>query len=134
MITAAGISSLIFYVAIVEFMHRTTDRAVLDGDGTLVRFVFFGLAVATVFATQVIRAMMMRGEDNDAAARLRRLVRVNVITSGLAGGPATLGLVLFLVWNRYGNFYILAFISLYLLGRHFPRLGYWERSLKEMGD
>ena len=124
------IFSLIVFVFVVQFLHRRPpplDAPVLSDNVDLVRYVFYGIAIILVLAAHVIRGFVLRSAAGDSVRELgARLNLVNVVTLGLADAPAIMGLVLFIVWRRHTDFYLLGFISLYLMLRHFPRYRSWE--------
>lgn len=124
------IVSLFVFVAVVEILHRRPlpmEAPALAGNVDLVRYVFYGIAIILVLAAHVIRGFVLRSAAGGSVRELgARLNLVNVVTLGLADAPAIMGLVLFVVWRRHTDFYVLGFISLYLMLRHFPRYRSWE--------
>jgi hypothetical protein len=123
----AIMGSTLVYVAVVEWIHRTRGVTTVADLPEVVRFVLYGVAISMVFFTQIVRGLMLRGMPRDLDAAVQRLYVASVITAALAEAPAMMGLVLFLVWGQYTDFYILLFVSLYLFVRHFPRFGTWEK-------
>lgn len=119
--------SLVVYVGLVEWMHRTRDASALTPLPEVARFVLYGVAISMVFFTQIARALMLRGLPRSLDMAVQRLYVASVVTAALAEAPALMGLVLFIVWGQYSDFYILLFVSLYLFVRHFPRFGTWEK-------
>lgn len=133
------LSSLLMFVVIVEIIHRRPAALGQTGfgqDAELVRYVFYALSIVIVLVARVVRGFMLRGTKSSDIHRLvARLNSANVITFGLADAPVIMGLVLFVGWRHYTDFYILGFISLYLMLRHFPRYGSWESFVaRQMGD
>jgi len=61
---------------------------------------------------------------------LSRLFDLTVLTLCLAEIPALLGLILFLIAGYNRDFYILLFVSLFLLFMYLPRLKNWEDILE----
>jgi hypothetical protein len=128
LITYAVMGTLAAYVIVVELINRTRDDFAAQSFPEIVRYVLYGVAISMVFLTQIVRAIVLRGTPRgDLEGALRRLNLASVITGILAETPALMGLVMFVVWGQYSDFYILFFVSLYLTVRHFPRFGTWER-------
>jgi len=126
-ITYAVMATLAVYVIAVELIHRTSDVTVAQSFPEVVRYVLYGVAISMVFLTQIVRALFLRGiKRGDLDTALARLNVSSVVTGVLAETPALMGLVMFIVWGQYSDFYILFFVSLYLTVRHFPRYGTWE--------
>ena len=124
----AVMGTLAAYVIVVELINRTRDDFATQSFPEIVRYVLYGVAISMVFLTQIVRAIVLRGTPRgDLEGALRRLNLASVITGILAETPALMGLVMFVVWGQYSDFYILFFVSLYLTVRHFPRFGTWER-------
>jgi len=119
---------VVFFV-IVEVLKRKPDHVSPADEGfELLRIVFYGLAIAMVFVINVVQGFMLKAEKADDIGPItNRLTMVNVIVSGLAESPAILGFVLFMGWGYDTDFYILGFVSLYLMVRHFPFYRHWER-------
>jgi len=127
LIMYAVMATLLAYVIVVELVHRTRDDTAVQVLPEVARYVLYGVAISMVFLTQIVRALVLRGTPRgDLDAALARLNVASVITGLLAETPALMGLVLFIVWGQYTDFYILFFVSLYLTVRHFPRFGTWE--------
>jgi len=123
----AVIGTLVVYVAVVEWLNRSRDVVETEPLPEVARFILYGVAISMVFLTQIVRALVLRGIPRDLDAAIQRLNLASVITGILAETPALMGLVLFIVWGQYTDFYILLFVSLYLFVRHFPRYGTWEK-------
>ncbi len=124
----AMMASLVFYIIIVEVINRTTAQPELLPNVDLIRYIFYGFSVSAIFITQVVKALMLRnlaGADMDRV--LGKLQTSNIFAAGLAQTPAILGLVMYLVWRQYTDFYMLTFVSLYITVRHFPRYAVWHR-------
>lgn len=131
-VVSALLASVAFYIIIVEVLNRTGIGPVARQGPDVIRYVFFALAIFIVFGANVVRGMMLRTIRADSAsAFIARLVNVHVVVAAIAQTPAVLGFVLFVAWRQYADFYMLAFVSVYLLLRHFPRLAQWERLLRE---
>ena len=132
-IVGAITGSLFVYAALVEVLSRTNAVEAGPASPEAVRWAFYAIAVSMVFASHVVKAFMLRGARAGGVDELlARLTTANVVTAAIAETPAILGFVLFFISRRYySDFYILALISLYLLVRHFPRYGQWERMIRE---
>ena len=126
---ASMLVSIVVFFVIVEVIKRKPDHVSPSDEGfELLRIVFYGLAIAMVFVINVVQGFMLKAEKSDDIGPItNRLTTVNVIVSGLAESPAILGFVLFMVWGYDTDFYILGFVSLYLMVRHFPRYRHWEK-------
>ncbi len=124
----AMMASLVFYIIIVEVISRTSGEPEMAQDVDLIRYIFYAVSIGALFMTQVVKALMLRGlAGADMDTVLAKLQSSNVLAAGLAEAPAILGFVMFLVWRQYTDFYILTFVSLYIMLRHFPRYAVWER-------
>lgn len=124
----AMMASFAFYIIIVEVLNRTTAQPELLPDVDLTRYIFYAFSVAAIFVTQLVKALMLR---NLAGANMEKVLgklqTANILAAGLAQTPAILGLVMYLVWHQYTDFYMLTFVSLYITVRHFPRYAVWQR-------
>lgn len=129
------IAGLAVFVVVVEVLNRRPalmEGTAVTADVDVVRYVFYAIAIILVLAANVIRGFVIKGTNvTDVRSLAARLNVVNVFTIGLADAPAIMGLVLFLVWRRHTDFYLLGCISLYLMLRHFPRYREWERIASE---
>lgn len=126
-ITYVMISSLAVYALVVEVLSRARSSPDLVSSPDIIRYVFYGVAVSIVFLVQFFRAMFLRdfrGLDVDQS--LARLQTATLVSGALSEVPAMLGLVQFIVFQQYADFYVLAAVSLYLFARHFPRYGAWK--------
>jgi hypothetical protein len=137
---ASMIASLVVFVIAVEVIHRSSDlleRSVAGPGGfEVLRIVFYVVAIAMVFVTNVLQGLMLKGSKTSDIERLtNKLTAMNIVTSALAETPVILGFVLFVVVGYRTDFYILGFVSLYLMLRHYPYYGQWEKLAKQrMGD
>lgn len=131
-VVLALLASIAFYTIIVEVINRTGMGPVAQSSPDVIRYVFFALSILIVFGTNIARAILMRTTRAETVdAFVGRLVNVHIVVAALGQTPAVLGFVLFVTWRQYVDFYMLAFISVYLLLRHFPRLPQWERLVRE---
>ena len=105
----------------------------LDGGARMaLRYAFYAGAVAIVLLLRFVTGRHFRKiEGLNAETALPRLLRSSVVALTLAGLPAFLGLVLFLIAGYNRDFYVLLFVSLFLFFMHFPRLKNWEDVLQK---
>ncbi len=96
------------------------------GSGRTVRYVLFGAAAMAVLAIMRIRrtAFRTRHED-DPAGSPSGLARTSLLVMALAVIPALLGFTLFLLFGLNIDFYILMFVSIFLVFMFFPRRSVW---------
>lgn len=132
-IVGAMTASLFVYAAVVEITSRSGEVLPGANPPEAIRWAFYAFAVAAVFISHVAKAFMLRGFRAAGIDEvLAQLTTANVVTASVAESPAVAGLVLFFLdRDYYADFYILALISFYLLVRHFPRYGAWERLVRE---
>ncbi len=129
------VASLFVFVIVVEVLKRRPEqlsRTGTEGDEFgILRIVFYFFAISLVFFTNVVQGFILKATKTDDIGQLAsKLTSVNIITTALAETPVLLGLVLFIGWGYHTDFYILGFVSLYLLLRHFPFYGQWEKFAK----
>jgi hypothetical protein len=134
------IASLLIFVAIVEALKRRGGlpegaEGGAGGDEVL-RIVFYVVAIMMVFVTNVVQGFILKGTRTDDMGQITgRLTTVNVITAALSETPVVMGFVLYVFWGYYTDFYVLGFVSLYLMIRHYPYYRQWEKFAKDrMGD
>jgi hypothetical protein len=132
-LTASMLASLVVFLIIVEMLKRNPGFADSAGDGLPpLRIVFYAIAISMVFVINLVHGFMLKAEKSDDISRIAaKLATVNVIVSAMAETPLLLGFVLFMGWGYYTDFYILGFVTLYLMLRHFPFYGQWERFAKQ---
>jgi hypothetical protein len=134
---AAMLASVVILVIVVEVLRRNPGITIRSGSGfELLRIVFYAVSIAMVFTINVVHGLMLKRESSDDIGRIAaRLTTVNVVASALAETPVILGFVLFVGWGYRTDFYILGFVSLYLMFRHFPFYGQWEKFARQrMGN
>lgn len=129
------IVSLFVYLGIVELV-RAAFKPFAGFSPTLhgqqVRFVAFGLAIVAVIVIRFLRQLMLRRlPADDRKTALHKLQRSALVTLILCEVPSILGLILFLLFGLNIDFYLLLFVSLFLLFMYFPRRSGWEEWLKE---
>ena len=120
---------LVVYTIAVEAISRTSPSPDPTPEPGAVRYIFYAIAVAMIFLSQVVKATMLRNASRLSLDEVvRKLTQANVAVAAFAETPVLFGLVLFVMWRQTTDFYILAFVSLYVALRHFPRYGSWERT------
>lgn len=132
---AAIILTLAIYTVVVEVIRSRHEFFFgfvnLDNIG-IIRYVFYGLAVIQVVIIRVLRGTLLKKSPSDDAVKLKgKLFKASIFTSAFCEVPAIFGLVLFLLGGLYKDFYILLFVSLFLMFMFFPRYNNWETWLKE---
>lgn len=130
---AAMLAGIVMFVIVVEVLKRSPGFASRSFDGfELLRIVFYAVSISLVLIINVVHGFVLKGEKSDDIGSIAAtLTKVSFIVSALAETPVILGLVLFVVWGYYTDFYILGFVSLYLMFRHFPFYGQWEKFAKQ---
>jgi hypothetical protein len=126
LIAGAIAASLPMYVVVVEWLGRSVLMPIDVAGFATLRIALFVMVGVVIFATTVLKGVMLRNPPADGAARLTRLRTATVVSLALSEVPAAVGLVVFLVGRARGDFYILLAISAYMLARHFPRRSAWE--------
>ena len=132
------VASFAVYVAIVEFFHF--QHQPFTGFGVKsnyysIRYIFYVLAAADVLIIRLLRGLLLKkSSQDDSEALTSKLLRASIITSFLCELPAILGLALFFLYGISRDFYILLFISLFLMVMFFPRLSHWQTWLEQRGD
>lgn len=134
LIAAAVIVSLVITLGLVEFLRSRfspftgfAPQAITP----VLRYAFFGAAIAAVVLVRILRPTLLgRPSRDDARAGLLRLQRAAVVTMVLSETPGILGFVLFLLGGYNVDFYILVFVSLFLIFMHYPRRSSWEEWLR----
>lgn len=124
------IVSLVIYLVIVEVIRSTlgpfTGFARIQ-NGLSVRYLFYGAAVIGVIAARFLQQVLLRAAPNDdEKTTIHKLSRTAIVTLTLSELPAVLGLVLFLLSGLNRDFYVLLFVSLFLVFMYFPRLSSWK--------
>lgn len=128
------IASLFVYAIVVELLSRSESLPEPPSAPEVIRWAFYAVAVAMVFMSHLVKAFMLRGFRTASVDELlARLITSNIITAAFAEVPAVLGFVLYFLGRYYTDFYVLLVISLYLMFRHFPRYGQWEKLIRQLG-
>jgi hypothetical protein len=133
MVAATLLASVVVFSIVVELLKRSPDYVGgSSGNLGLPRLLFYAVAISMVFVTNLVHGFMLKAEKSDDIRRIAaRLLSASIITTGLAETPLLLGFVTFVVWGSHTDFYILGFVSLYLILRHFPYYGQWEKFAKQ---
>lgn len=133
-ITMSIAFSLIGYALVVEALRRMQPDAVPVPAADVLRMVFFALAGVVIFATSLIKTMLLRSVPPSPEARISRLRTTSILTAALSEIPAVLGLASFLTTRRRGDFYILLVVAAYMIVRHFPQRDAWELYVRRGGN
>lgn len=124
------IVSLAIYLVIVEVIRSTLGP--FTGFARIrnmlpVRYLFYGAAVVGVIAARLLQQVLLKARPgDDEKTTIHKLSRTAIVTLTLSELPAALGLVLFLLSGLNRDFYILLFVSLFLVFMYFPRLSSWK--------
>jgi hypothetical protein len=130
-------ASLVLLAVVVETLKRTAGPPGYVGVRfDFVRVVCYGIAIVLVFVANVLHGFVLKGTRTSDIYRLAsRLSVVTFIGLALAEVPVVLGFVMYVAWRSATDFYMLAFVSLYLMVRHFPYYRQWEELARErMGE
>ena len=98
----------------------------------LLRYVFYGVAVFQVILIRILRGFLLRKIFFSEKTNMTGdLFKTSIFILALSEIPAILGLVLFLLAGLNRDFYILFFVSLFLMFMYFPRYNEWKTWMKE---
>jgi len=96
------------------------------------RYGFYGIAVFQVILIRVLRGFLLRKTLSSEKTNLADdLFKTSILILALSEIPAVLGLVLFLLAGLNRDFYILLFVSLFLMFMYFPRYNNWKTWINE---
>jgi hypothetical protein len=133
----AMVVSLVAYIAVVVVLQATQESFGAVADASLLRNIFFVIALATIVVVQVLRRRMYRtpsmvssGGEPSVNDLIQKLVSTSIITFALAESIAIYGLVLFFLTGAAADFYALLAISLVTFTVFFPRYSRWEEWMK----
>lgn len=128
-IMAAMIAGLGVFVIVVEVLKRSSSIPEQPPEGSeIMRIIFYFAAIAMVFVVNVFQGFTLKGVRSEHIGFLAtKLMTVTIVTAGLAEMPIILGLILFVICGYHLDFYVLGFVSLYLMVRHFPYYRQWEK-------
>lgn len=130
---AGMLAGLVLIVVVVEVLRRGSMLAERSFEGSeIVRIIFYFVAIAMVFIINIVQGFTLKAvKSGDINLIATKLLTVTIVAAALAETPIMLGLVLFVVWGYHTDFYILGFVSLYLMIRHFPYYRQWERFARD---
>ena len=134
-IICAGImATLPFYFLVVELIKANQKPFLGYVDvfnTTTLRFFFYALAVIQVIIIRVLRGFLLRKPPSASAKTLiRRLYTTSILIFALCEVPVLFGLVLFLMSGFYKDFYVLLFVSSFLMFMFFPKYNSWADWIK----
>jgi len=133
MITGAIGATLVVYAILVEVLKRSLPApGAIDGLDAI-RIALFAVAGVAIFTATVVKSMMLRRAAATGEARLAQLRTASILAAAFAELPAVLGVALFVLGRRAGDFYLLLVVSVYMLARHFPRKDAWENFVRRGG-
>lgn len=124
------LATLAVYVIVVEVLRRRLR--VFSGytdleNPFITRFLLYAVAASTVIIIRILRGILLKkGRDDNPKKLLAKLFRTSLITLFLCEVPALIGLVLFFIGGFIKDFYILLFVSVFLIFMFFPRRNQWE--------
>jgi hypothetical protein len=128
-------SMLFVYVVLTEVIRTSFDPFLGVGerfDYIKYRYFFYILSAVSILVVRFLRSVLLRKKHKEDIQRTAlRLLRVSVITSALSELPALFGFVLFILSGISRDFYILLFVSLFLMFMFFPRYSQWRAWVEE---
>jgi hypothetical protein len=132
-IGGAMLASLAFYALVVEIVKANgLPPGLAGGDPTVLRYLFFAIALAMLIVGRVVRARVLgaptgAGDPQIVAGRLQT---ATIVSLANCEAVAILGLVLFLLTGSSRDFYL--FLVLAALGfiLNFPRWSQWEEAAR----
>jgi hypothetical protein len=127
--------SVVIYAVLAELIkaqHKPFEGFSPLPQMEILKYLFYGLSVALIFAIKLIRGLFLKRNHSDDLKKLVQKLKVaDVITYALCEVPAIWGLVLFLIAGAQQDFYILLFYSLALMFIYRPRYSRWEEWIGE---
>ncbi len=126
---------LVIYLVAVEIIRAR--MAPFSGfveikNSMLLRYIFYGVAVFQVILIRILRGFLLRKIFSSEKTNMPGdLFKTSLLILALAEIPAILGLVLFLLAGLNQDFYILLFVSLFLMFMYFPRYNEWKTWINE---
>ena len=128
------IFGLVIYAVIIELMKSRYDsfEGFVDFEKiTILRYVFYGLAILQIFFIRVLRGVFLRASaSDDSKTLIIKLSRASIATAVFCELPAVFGLVLFFVGGHTRDFYLMVGVSFILVFLYFPRFRNWEEWVK----
>ncbi len=135
LIHVAIVAAVLLYAVMLEVLKATLrpmPRLAGGMDVQVLRYLFYGLAVAAVIAVRLVNRSALKGRPGEPYPEfLQRLSRTAIIASILCEAPAGLGLVLVFLTGVLRDFYYLLFVSLFLAFMYFPRRRDWTEIIRE---
>jgi hypothetical protein len=133
-ISVVIMGSLLVYLLVVEIFRAKlspfTGWVELSSPQS-VRYIFYLAAALQIVVIRLLRGLLLRAKSMDSEEKLiLKLFRVSIMTSVLAEVPALMGLVLFFLGGFNSDFYILLFVSFFLVFMFFPRISNWKTWIK----
>lgn len=134
-ISGAIIGSLLIYLMVVEIFRAKLSPftgCVELSSPQSIRYIFYLAAALQIVVIRLLRGLLLRAKSTDSEEKLvLKLFRVSIMTSVLAEVPALVGLVLFFLGGFNSDFYILLFVSFFLVFMFFPRIDNWKAWIKK---
>lgn len=128
----AMVAALVLYPITVEIvrMQNTSFSGFAPQLASQTRDFIYGIAIVSALSISTLRKVILkRGRTSDLTTVARRLGTATAISILLAGIPAILGLLLFLMGGLYREFYIAFGYSVLVTLAYFPRYHQWEKGL-----
>ena len=133
-VCAALMATLPVYFLVVEIIkaNQKPFLGYVDVVNTVtLRYFFYALAVIQVIIIRVLRGFLLRKPPSASAKTLiRRLYTTSILIFALCEVPVLFGLVLFLMSGFYKDFYVLLFVSSFLMFMFFPKYNNWADWVK----
>ena len=133
-VCAAIMATLPVYILVVEIIkaNQKPFLGYVDVHNTVtLRYFFFALAVIQVIIIRVLRGFLLRKPPSASAKTLmRRLYTTSILIFALCEVPVLFGLALFFMSGFYKDFYVLLFVSSFLMFMFFPRYNHWADWVK----
>lgn len=123
------LASLAFYAMVIEIIktNHLPPPPFAGNDPTVLRYLFFAVGLAMLVMARGARARML-AVSTGASERVGagRLQIATIVSLAICEAIAVLGLVLFFLTGRSGDFYL--FLAVAVLGfiLNFPRWRHWE--------
>lgn len=131
---AAIMASLPVYFLVVEIIKANQKPFLGYADvynTATLRYFFYALAVIQVIVIRVLRGFLLRKPPSASVKTLmRRLYTTSILIFTLCEVPVLLGLVLFFMSGFYKDFYVLLFVSFFLMFMFFPKYNNWAEWIK----
>lgn len=134
-ISGVIIGSLLAYLIVVEIFRSKlspfTGYVELSSPQSI-RYIFYLAAALQIVVIRLLRGVLLRAKSTDSEEKLvLKLFRASIMTSVLAEVPALMGLVLFFLGGFNSDFYILLFVSFFLVFMFFPRINNWKTWIRD---